>query len=278
MFDLFGHIKGDSGDQVPGKRDQAGSVDQLIEPVSGSSAVLTELSREMRTRMNAIVAFSFMMHTSEYCEPEREEFGNHIYNSCEQIISLFDNFLDSAIIDAGNSISEPGVVHTGKMFADLFSEFREILKKERYKHLLLVSENVVCNSPDCLFDANRVTRVIRNLFQIALSNTESGYIKVSYSITEGKIRFCITDSGQGYLKCREFLQSIDLTESLARYDDIHTAVSLALVRKLIRMMDGSIWIENNGRTGSSIYFAIPVASVENHDNSINEFSNTMSPI
>ena len=277
MFDLFGHMKGNSGDPVPVLRDQVRNSDQLIEPVSGCSTVLTELSREMRTRMNAIVAFSFMMNKKEYCEPEREEFSNHIYNSCEQIISLFDNFLDSAIIDAGNSISELGVVHTGEMFADLFSEFREILKRERYKDLLLVSDNMTCQSPDFLFDANRVTRVIRNLFQIALRNTESGYIKVSYNIIDGRLKFCITDSGLGYLKCREFLQSRDMSESLAKFNDIHMAVSMALARKLIRMMDGSLWIENNGKTGSSIYFSIPVATASNHDNSINEFSSTMSP-
>lgn len=271
MFDLFGHMKGDSGNTVPVIGDQVRKGNQLTEPVSGCSTMLTELSREMRTRMNAIVAFSFMMNKKEYDEQEREEFSSHIYNSCEQIISLFDNFLDSAIIDAGNSISEPGVVHTGKMFADLFSEFREILKKESYKNLLLVSDNASSKSPDCLFDANRVTRVIRNLFQIALCNTETGYIKVSYNISEGKLRFCITDSGLGYLKCREFLQSSDMAESLAKYNDIHMAVSMALIRKLIRMMDGSLWIENNGRTGSSIYFSIPVAAAANNNNSINKF-------
>ncbi|MBN2665734.1 MAG: HAMP domain-containing histidine kinase [Bacteroidales bacterium] len=277
MFDLFGHMKGDSGDPVPVQRDQARNCDQMIEPVSGCSTVLTELSREMRTQMNAIVAFSFMMNKKEYCEPEKEEFSNHIYNSCEQIISLFDNFLDSAIIDAGNSISEPGVVHTGEMFSDLFSEFREILKHERYKDLLLVTDNMACQSTDCLFDANRVTRVIRNLFQIALNHTKSGYIKVGYKIAEGHLKFCITDSGQGFLKCREFLQSRDLSESLAKFDDIHMAVSMDLVRKLIRMMDGSIRIENNGKTGSSISFSISVMPGANSDNSINKFSSTMSP-
>lgn len=277
MFDLFGHMKGDSDDPVPVQRDQARNGDQLIEPVSGCSIVLTELSREMRTQMNAIVAFSFMMNKKEYCETEREEFSNHIYNSCEQIISLFDNFLDSAIIDAGNSVSEQGVVHTGALFADLFSEFREILKRERYKDILLVTDHMACQSADCLFDANRVTRVIRNFFLIALSNTRSGYIKVGFNIVDGQLKFCITDSGQGYQKCREFLQSRDMSESLRKYTDIHLAVSMALARKLIRMMDGSLWIENNGRTGSSIYFSIPVTAASNSDNSLNKFSSTMSP-
>lgn len=276
MFDLNGQITGDSADPVPVKKSRTRYGEQLTEPVSSCSTVLTELSREMRTQMNAIVAFSFMMNNNEYSESEKEDFSNHIYKSCEQIISLFDNFLDSAIIDAGNSNQEPGVFNPGVIFEDLFSGFREEMKKDRYKDLLLVSGNADCKSPDCVFDANRVTRVIRNLFNVALSNTKSGYIKAGYSLSDGRLTFSVTDSGQGYKKCSEFLQSRDMADSLAKFNDIHTAVNLALTRQLIRMLDGSLWIESNGLTGSSIVFSIPVRIVENTDNKMNKFSKTMS--
>ena len=65
--------------------------------------VLTGMSHEMRTHMNAIVAFSFLMKDNCCNNSEREEFSNQILNSCEQLIGLFDSFLDSAIIDTGNS-------------------------------------------------------------------------------------------------------------------------------------------------------------------------------
>jgi signal transduction histidine kinase len=276
MFDLNGHMRGNSVGPVPVKKARNRNGDQLTEPVSGCSSVLTELSREMRTQMNAIVAFSYMMNKREYSDPEKEEFSNHIYNSCEQIISLFDNFLDSAIIDTGNSNQEPGDFNPGVLFAELFSEFRETMKKERYKDLLLVSMNTDGNSPDYIFDANRVTRVIRNLFSIALNNTKSGYIKAAYSITDSRLVFCISDSGHGYQKCREFLQSSNMSESLSKYNDIHTAVNIALTRKLVRMMDGSVWIESNGITGSSVCCSIPVGVVSDHEKQLNKFSNTMS--
>ncbi len=241
-------------------------------------SILTGMSREMRTQMNAIVAFSFLLNKKEYNEEEREEFSNQIYSSCEQIISLFDNFLDSAIIDTGNSRTESGICNPNEEFNNLFSEFRETLKKEKYKDVILVSDNQTFQNSEYLIDTNRVTRVIRNLFQNALNNTKSGYIKVGYFIKNDKLTFFVVDSGQGYFKCKEFLQSQDLTQSLSKFNDTFTAVSMALTRKLIQLMEGSVWIESNGLTGSGIYFSVPVSSAVNTEDAMNKFSNTMSTI
>ena len=202
--------------------------------IAACPSILTGMSREMRTQMNAIVAFSFLLNKKNYSDDEREEFSDHIYASCEKIISLFDNFLDSAIIDTGNSRSESGICNPNEVFNDLFSEFREFLKQDRYKDVILVSDNQSFSNAEYLIDMNRVTRVIRNLFQNALNNTKSGYIKVGYNLMNDRFTFHILDSGQGYFKCREFLQTQDLAQSLSKFNDTSTAVNMALTRKLIQ--------------------------------------------
>ncbi len=52
--------------------------------------------------------------------------------------------------------------------------------RKGYRDVILVSENQLFSNAEYVIDMNRVTRVIRNLFQNALSNTKSGYIKVGY--------------------------------------------------------------------------------------------------
>jgi len=278
MFDLSGHSKGESGETGPRSKDTGQSKDLIGRKMIDCPSILAGLSREMRTQMNAIVAFSFLLNKKEYSGEEREEFSNQIYSSCEQIISLFDNFLDSAIIDTGNSGTESGICNPNEEFNNLFSEFREQLKNERYKDVILVSDNQTFLNSEYLIDTNRVTRVIRNLFQNALNNTKSGYIKVGYFIKNDKLTGFVLDSGQGYFKCKEFLQSQDMAQSLSRFNDTFTAVSMALTRKLIQMMEGSLWIESNGLTGSGIYFSVPVTSAFNAEDATNKFSNTMSTI
>jgi len=240
--------------------------------------ILTGMSHEMRTHMNAIVAFSFLMKENCCNNSEREEFSNHILSSCEQLIGLFDSFLDSAIIDTGNSKADLKICKLDNILDDLLSEFREVIRKEGHKDLELVTEIQFSNSLEVYIDKYRVFRVIRSLFQNSIKNTKSGYIKIGYYFRDDNVIFYVLDSGQGYFKCKEFLHTEDLNESLAHYNDTFTAINLTLAKKLIQMLGGTIWIECNGLTGVGIYFSVPAKMVVSSDININKFVNTMKAI
>lgn len=251
------------------------AVKPFDQSVINCPSILAGMSHEMRTNMNAIVAFSFLMNQKGYSELEREEFSNQILNSCELIINLFDNFLDSVYVDTGNFKTELRVCKLDSIFDDLLSEFREVLRRERFKDLVLVTENQFSNSAEVIFDTNRATRVIRNLFQNALTNTKSGYIKVGFYFRDGKITFYILDSGQGYQKCKEFLHTGNIGNSLQKFNDTYTAINISLARKLIKMMDGSIWIECNGITGTGLYFSVPAKAALGSELDNDKQANTM---
>jgi two-component system sensor histidine kinase/response regulator len=236
--------------------------------------LLTGMSHEMRTYMNSIVAFSFLMNNNGCNEDERKEFSNHILNSCEQLMVLFENFLDSAIIDTGNSKAEPIACNLANILEDLLSEFRVVLKREDHHDLVLILENQANNQADIYIDTNRVTRVIRNLFQNALNNTKSGYIKIGYYFRDGFVTFYVLDSGLGFTKTKEFLLTDNLNESLSKHNDTCSAISLTLARKLIGLMNGKIWIESNGISGTGMYFSVPAKEVGTPRVLINKFNNT----
>lgn len=237
--------------------------------------VLSGMSHEMRTHMNAIVAFSFLMNKNGSDEKEREEFSNQILSSCEQLISLFDGFLDSAIIDSGITKAEPGASKSDNIINELVTEFRAVTGKECHKEIEIISENRFSAPVEIFIDSFRILKVIRTLFQNSLKNTKSGYIKIGQYFKEDKITFYVLDSGQGYFKCKEFLQTEDMNESLEKYNDTISAINLTLAKKLVQLMGGSIWIECNGLTGSGIYFTIPVKVVESTDVSIHKYQNSM---
>jgi signal transduction histidine kinase len=237
--------------------------------------VITGISHEMRTHMNAIVAFSFLMKDSCCDSSAREEFCNQILSSCEQLIGLFDSFLDSAILDTGNSKADLKICKLDSFLNDLLSEFREELRKEGHKELELVTEIQFSNSGEIIIDKNKIYRVIRSLFQNSIKNTKSGYIKIGYYLRDDKVNFYVLDSGQGYFKCKEFLQTEDLNESLMLHNDTYTAININLAKRLIQMLGGTICVECNGLTGTGIYFSIPVKVVANSDININKYLNTM---
>ena len=246
-----------------------------IEKMTDCPTVLTGLSHEMRTNMNAIVAFSYLMKDHSCNDADREEFASQILNACNQLIELFDSFLDSAIIDTGYSKADSKICRFENLLDDLVSEFREELNKDGHKDLELVTEHQFSNSVEVIIDRNKIYRIIRSLFQNSLKNTKTGYIKIGYFLRDEKVNFYILDSGQGYFKCKEFLQTQDLNESLILHNDTYTAINLTLAKKLIQMLDGTIFVECNGLTGTGIYFSIPAKLVVNSTIGINKYSNTM---
>lgn len=238
-------------------------------------SILTGMSHEVRTHMNAIVAFSYLMNRGAGNESEREEYSNHILSSCEQLIGLLDNFLDSAILDSGSQTADIKKCRLDNMMGELLTEFREIIRREDQPDIVLVTESNGFESQEMYIDSDRVFRVLRALFRNSLKNTKSGYIKIGYEIREKNVTFHVLDSGQGYFKCKEFLHTEDLNESLAKFDDTVSAVNITLAKKLISMLGGSLWIECNGLTGTGFYFKIPLKEAVRPDISIDKYSNSM---
>jgi len=237
--------------------------------------ILTGMSHEVRTHMNAIVAFSYLMNRNSNNDSEREEFSNQILASCEQLIGLLDNFLDSAIIESGNQTTDLRTCKLTNVLDELLAEFRDILKREGQQDVVLVAERCP-DQTDVIIDSDRVFRVIRTLFQNALQNTKSGYIKIGYEFRDEKVTFYVLDSGQGYFKCKEFLHTEDLNESLAKYNDTISAINITLAKKIVSILGGSAWIECNGLTGTGIYFSVPAKeAAKGSDININKFVNSM---
>lgn len=237
-------------------------------------SILTGMSHEMRTHMNSIMAFSFLIRNNGLNTNEKEEFVDHIFSSCEQLMSLFENFLDSAIIDTGNSKAEFKKCKISTILEDLLSEFRVILKKENHPDLVLILENQFSDNEEVCIDSNKVVRVIRSLFQNAVYNTESGYIKIGYYFRDNNAVFYVLDSGTGYAMSKEFLNSENLNDSLSKHNDTFSAINLSLARKLITLMDGKAWIENNGPSGTGMYFSIPMVHAVVSKVLINKYPNS----
>ncbi|MBP8959008.1 MAG: HAMP domain-containing histidine kinase [Bacteroidales bacterium] len=235
--------------------------------------ILSGMSHEMRTHMNSIVAFSFLMNSGNFSEEEKKEFSNHILSSCDQLMFLFDNFFDSAIIDTGNSKAEPATCSLDSLVNELKTELRAVHNRQGNDELALIFESQPNCSDDIYVDANRVKRVLRNLFVNALNNTKSGYIKIGCRRANGIITFYVLDTGNSFLKNAELLNSEDLNEAMRKYDDITAIINLTVSKKIVNIMGGKIWIVSNEVSGSGLYFSIPSKKADSSSILINKHNN-----
>lgn len=257
MFEIQGNTSS-SGEHTESRTLSKETVtNPFSKTIAFHTSVLNGMSHEIRTQMNAIVAFSFLLKESTLKEPEKEEFINQIYFTCEKLLSLFENYLESAILDTGGSNNNEDACNMNNLLDLLISEFREILKRSGKENIELITEIQNSGTNEIFIDKNKIFRVLRSLFHNSLQHTNSGYIKIGYYNTENEITFYVLDSGQGYSKTMDFLHTNDLSDSLGRHPDLTTALNISLAKKLIQVMHGSFNIRGNGTSGTGIYFSLP---------------------
>lgn len=233
-------------------------VEKNIDSMINCPALISGLSHEMRTHMNSIVAFTFLMNNSNLNDEERKEFSNQILDSCEQLMFMFDNFFDSVFIDTGNVISEAKNCSINNLVSELITEFGALLKKEGKNEIVLIHENQAIFNDEVFIDNIRVNKVLRNLFRNSVNNTSSGYIKIGHSQSDGIVTFYVLDSGTGYVKNSDLMSEQSLHDAILKYNDTATALNLAVSRLIIATLGGRMWIERNGISGTGFYFTLPV--------------------
>lgn len=257
MFEIQGN-SGSSGEKAESRTLIKETVtNPFSKTIAFHTSVLNGMSHEIRTQMNAIVAFSFLLKESALKETEKEEFINQIYFTCEKLLSLFENYLESAILDTGGSKNNEDSCNLNNMLDLLISEFREIMQRSGKENIELITEIQNAGTNEIYIDKNKIFRVLRSLFHNSLQHTNSGYIKIGYYNTDNEITFYVLDSGQGFSKTVDFLHTNDLSDSLGRYPDLTSAMNISLAKKLIHVMNGSFNIRGNGTSGTGIYFSLP---------------------
>lgn len=228
--------------------------------ILNSPTILTGLSHEVRTYMNSIVAFSYLINNDSCSDGEKQEYNNHILNSCEQLITLFDNFLDSALIDTEEPGQNLAKHKLNKLLEKLAIELNSSIRRFDKEGVSLILDDQAEND-EMFVDEEKINRVFKNLFYNALENTTSGYIKMGYKKRDKRVIFYVLDSGNGFHLNKELLSTDSLTNYLVKHNNTFNTVGLILAHKLVTNMGGELWIEPNGINGSGMYFSVPERGV-----------------
>lgn len=274
MFELQGNKGLPVSNTGTGLRSQEAGIENYPVSIAFQASVLNGMSHELRTLMNSIVSFAFLLKNNSVKEPEKEEYIDQIYTTCEQVISLFENYLESALAETGGNIKEESSCNLSQLLDSILTDYREVLSKSGNNKVELVSETQYTGSYAIMIDKNKVSRILKCLFQNSIQNTNSGYIKIGYYTSSNELTFYVLDSGHGFSKTREYLHTNDLADSLSQYQDLSSLLNISLAKNLVLLLQGTCSVKSNGTSGTGFYFTIPV-KVPAKANSVNKYVNSM---
>ncbi len=224
------------------------------------TAFLANMSHEIRTPMNAIIGFSDLLSEDDLTEEDKIDFISKIKNSGQSLMSLINDIIDIAKIEAGQLIISESECDINHMLADLHSTFEESKNASGKKSLGL--NLIVPDSGSNLFvmtDPMRLQQILTNLIGNALKFTEFGNIEFGYTCLNDTLSFFVKDSGIGILRSKQKLlfqrfSQLDPTTT-RKYGG--TGLGLAISKNLVDLLGGTIGMESNPGKGSIFYFTIP---------------------
>ncbi|MCU6768751.1 response regulator [Barnesiella propionica] len=214
------------------------------------SAFLANMSHEIRTPLNAIVGFSELMVNTDD-QAEKEEYMEIIESNNELLLRLINDILDLSKIESGILERKREKFNLSKVCGELYTMIQPKITNPDVEFRLANS------SPDCwiFLDRNRLKQVWMNYLTNAVKCTESGYIKMGYSIEKDGIKIYVEDSGVGIpeeLQSRVFGRFQKLNEFAQG-----TGLGLAISRAIIEAAGGEVGFTSVPGVGSTFWARIP---------------------
>ena len=232
------------------------------------TAFLANMSHEIRTPLNAIMGFSGLL-SPKLDEEVTNNYVNIINNSGLQLLSIINDIIDIAKIEAGQINIEVSECQVNSFLKELLTSKKQKLINEKTENKRI---KLSIDNPDDNFtiqtDPTRLKQVMTNLVNNALKFTEQGKIEFGYhlpgniendKVNENEILFFVKDTGIGIKKSQHefiFERFRQVENSLTkRYGG--TGLGLAISKSLIEKLGGRIWVESEEGKDSRFYFTVP---------------------
>jgi len=226
------------------------------------SSFLANMSHDLRTPLNGILGFAQILQWDRTLT-ERQQLGvSAIRQSGEHLLTLINDILDVAKIEAGKVEIVTSEFHLAKFFQVIDDIIR--VKAQQKPSLDFVCD-FAPNLPQAIrTDERRLRQVLLNLLDNAVKFTERGVVTLRVRFTPPKrIHFEVQDTGEAMSE----EQLARLFQPFEQVGDAHqrgggTGLGLVISQQFVRLMGGDIQVDSRRGMGNTFSFELDVSTSE----------------
>ena len=224
------------------------------------SEFLSRTSHELRTPLNAILGFGQLLEIDEddFARNHREAIGQ-ITKAGRHLLSLINDLLDIASIEAGSSDLRVETLDLGRLLEEAYSLARPIVASANLNfELERAGEDISVRA-----DARRVTQIILNLVgNAAKYNRDGTFVRLACQADGAQVQVMVEDDGPGISEAaaKRLFTPFDRLGQQDRAKVEGTGLGLALSKSLTESMGGEIGFEALPK-GSRFWFSLARAEL-----------------
>ncbi len=227
------------------------------------SEFVATVSHELRTPMTAIKGYVdiLTMGAAGALNENQMHFLEVVRNNIDRLNTLVSDLLDISRIEAGRITLNPQSVDLHGIAEDVVAEVLQ--RSQTEEKPMALSLEAPKDLPPVLGDGDRVRQILGNLVNNAFNYTpQNGTIRVNIHQENGEVQVDVQDNGVGIApedQNRVFDRFFRGENPLVLATP-GTGLGLPIVRQLVEMHNGRIWMNSTGvpGDGSTFSFTLPI--------------------
>ncbi|MBI3739406.1 MAG: HAMP domain-containing histidine kinase, partial [Chloroflexi bacterium] len=228
------------------------------------SEFVATVSHDLRTPMTAIKGYVdvLLMGAAGAINENQSHFLTVVKNNIDRLNILVNDLLDISRIEAGRVILAPQPLDLREVAEDVVAD---VLRRSQEENKpMALSLDAPKTLPRVLGDQERVRQILDNLLDNAYHYTpENGTIKVNiHSLNGTEVQVDVVDNGVGIAPSdhERVFERFYRGEHPFVLATPGTGLGLPIVKELVEMHNGRIWMKSEGvpGKGSTFSFTLPV--------------------
>ena len=234
------------------------AVDKLSDLNRQKDDFVSSVSHELRTPITSILGFAQALDESVTDEDDRQ-YVQIILRNSHRLADLVESLLELGKMTTHNSISSLGTVHVNRVVEECLQE-QQISATSRGVSVRLdlddAAGEVNCAQHD-------LARIVSNLLTNSIKFTPpNGIVTISSIVMGDRVQIVVADTGHGISATdqkRVFERFYRSTHQSTR-DAPGTGLGLSIVKGLVERLGGTIELESDGRSGTTVRVTLPAAA------------------
>jgi PAS domain S-box-containing protein len=218
------------------------------------------LGHELRTPLQAITGFTELLTTLDLDEERRAAALTHIAAAAGHILTMVNEVLDVARIEARALPLTVGDVALEPVVAGVFAMAQPLADAERVSLRTDAAVHAAVHPVKVRADERRITQVLLNLVTNAIRyNGPDGTVVVGWTVDEPTVRIGVRDTGPG-IAAEHLSRLFTPFDRLGRDSDEGVGLGLPLARGLTEAMGGALDVHSVVAEGTTVTVSLPLAA------------------